>query len=231
MANPRLLLCDTDSLIQLFLTAQHNQNLAPLRVLRDSYGIQPTIVEEVETELMWTRRHGARFVPLLKKAMGSGVIERLDVTVLGRHVGQAIVKSVHSSFQALGQQYSKYADPGESYTFAAAVTLAVPALSNDKSAVDALDYNGMALPSPVLRAFDVLALSYQVGALAEKECDKVRKELVQLGEHVPRAFRNASFLDGLAQFCPRILDGGVKAIGTASAPGPAYAVQILCTKK
>jgi hypothetical protein len=231
MANPSLLLCDTDSLIQLFLTSQHNQNLRPLRVLRDDYGIQPTIVEEVETELMWTRRYGSRFVPQLKKATASGLIERLDVTVLGRHVGQAIAKSVHSGFQALGQQYSKHADPGEAYTFAAAVTLGVPALSNDKSAVDALDYNGMALPSPVLRAFDVLTLSYQVGALAEKECDKVRKELLQLGEHVPRAFRNASFADGLAQFCPRILDGGVKAVGTASTPGPAYAVQILCTKK
>src|SRR2546425_8700904 len=69
MPNPRLLLCDTDSLIQLFLTRLVTKKLLPLRVLRDEYGIQPAIVEEVETELMWTRRYKDQFAPELKKAL------------------------------------------------------------------------------------------------------------------------------------------------------------------
>ena len=232
MPNPRILACDTDSLIQLFLTAKYNKNLIPLRVLRDDYGIQPTIVAEVETELMWTRRYGARFVPPLKKAIGNGLIEVLDQQVLARHVGDSIAKSVYGGFQALGQQYSRFTDPGEAYTFAAAVTMGEPALSNDKSALDALEYNGMALPSPVLRMFDLLALSYQIGTLEEKECNQARQELIRLVEHVPRVFQNASFIDGLTHFCPRILDGAFNSVGESPAAGcPCYAVQISIAKK
>jgi hypothetical protein len=231
MPNPNFLLCDTDSLIQLLLTAQHSNNLIPLRMLKSDYGIQPTIVAEVETELMWTRRYGTRFVPTLKKALSNGVIEVLDLSTISRQVGAPAAKSVHSGFIALGQEYSKYADKGEAYTFAAAVTLGTPALSNDKSALDALEFNGMQLPCPVLRVFDLLAISYQVAALGEKECDKIRQELRQLQEHVPRVFKNASFIDGLTKFCPRMLDGAQGKIGSTPTAGPGYAAQIFVSKK
>jgi hypothetical protein len=231
MPDPHLLLCDTDSLIQLFLTAPHNNNLIPLRSLKDDYGIQPTIVAEVETELMWSRKFGSRFVPQLKKALGNGLFEILDATTLSRHIPGHLAKGVFEACQNLGQQYNRHADRGESYTLAAAVTLGEPALSNDKSALDALDYNGMALPSPVLRLFDLLVFSYQIGVLGEKECDMTRKELVQLREHVPGAFRNASFVKGLAGFCPRILDGAAAPVGSRPAPGPGYAAQVLLARK
>jgi hypothetical protein len=137
----------------------------------------------------------------------------------------------YTGLQALGQEYNKFADTGEAYTLAAAVTLGVPAMSNDKTALDALEYNGKALPSPVLRVFDLLAFSFQTSALEEKDCDKVRKELVQIHEHVPGAFRHASFIDGLGSFCPRILDAGVKTVGTSPAAGPAYSARVLVAKK
>lgn len=231
MSGPRLLLADTDCLIQLFLTIQQNNNLIPLRLLKDDYGIQPAVVPEVETELMWSRRFGGRFVPQLKKALGNGLIEVLDTTTLPRYIPTHLAKGVNESCQTLGQQYNRFADRGEAYTFAAAVTLSEPALSNDKSALDALEYNGMTLPSPVLRVFDLLAFSHQTGALDVKDCDMIRKELVQLGEHVPRAFKNVSFLKGLAQFCPRILDSAAARAGSSPATGPAYARQLLLTRK
>jgi hypothetical protein len=143
MSDPHVLLCDTDSLIQLFLTTQHNKNLTPLRCLKDGYGIQSAIVAEVETELMWTRRYGGRFVPLLNKALGNGLIELLDPMTISRHVPSHLAKGVYEAIQKLGQEYNRYADLGESYTLAAAVILNEPALSNDKSALDALDYNGI----------------------------------------------------------------------------------------
>jgi len=229
--NPDLLLCDTDSLIQLFLTAQYNKNLIPLRSLRENYGIQPVIPAEVETELMWTRRYGARFGPQLKKALSNGLIEVLDETSLSNHVPSNLAKTVFARCQALGQQYNRFVGSGEAFTLAAAVTLSSPALSNDKSALDALDYNGMQLPSPVLRAFDLLCFSYQIGGMEEKECDEVRKELVQLREHVPAAFQKASFADGLNRFCPRILDAAAARVGTSPASGPGYTAQILIDKK
>jgi hypothetical protein len=229
--SPDLLLCDTDSLIQLFLTASQTQNLIPLRTIRDDYGVQPMIVAEVETEVMWTRRYSSRFVPALKKALGNGLIEVLDESSLARRMQNHLARSVFASCQAAGKQYSKYTDPGEAHTLGSAVTLNAPALSNDKRALDALEFNGMQLPSPVLRVFDLFCFAYQIGALDDKECDKVRKTLVQLKEGVPRAFRASSFSDGLGKFCPRILDSAVVRVGMPSVAGPAYAAQIFVTKK
>ena len=111
------------------------------------------------------------------------------------------------------------------------VARGVPAMSNDKSALDALDFNGKALPSPVLRMFDLLAFGYQIGVLEEKDCDKARKELLQIGEHVPGVFRKASFINGLANFSPRILDGAVGGVGALANTAPGYAVSITLTKK
>ena len=230
MPNPRLLLCDTDSLIQLFLTRLVTKKLLPLRVLRDEYGIQPAIVEEVETELMWTRRYKDQFAPELKKALANGTIQPLNASTFALYVPAHLAKGVYTNFQALGLQHSKHADPGED-TLAAAVTLNEPALSNDASALKALDFNGFALPSPVLRAFDLFAFSYQIGALDEQECDGVRQELMKAGEHVPWAFQHASFLNGLNNFCPRLLDGGKNPVGAPAAPSPGYMVQILISRK
>jgi hypothetical protein len=230
MPNPRLLPCDTDALIQIILTAAHTKTLMPLRMLKDDYGIQPSIVPEVEVELMQSRKFGARFAPELRKAVGNGTIEILDVAAFARYVPGHLAKGVFGNFQALGLQYNKFADRGESYTLAAAVTLGVPALSNDKSALDALDFNGMVLPMPVLRVFDLLAFCYQAGVLEEKHCDGARKELMQRNEHVPAAFKNASFIDGLTHFSPRILDSARPRVGVVPRPGPGYTSEVSVTR-
>ncbi len=188
MPNPGLLPCDTDALIQLFLTAAHTKSLLPLRMLKDDYGIQPSIVVEVEMELMQSRKFGTKFAPELRKAVGNGTIEILDATAFAKYVPGHLAKGVFGNFQTLGLQYNKYADRGESYTLAAAVTLNVPALSNDKSALDALDINGMVLPTPVLRAFDLLSFCFQVGALEEREGLRLCSEGAKAKERAcPRA--------------------------------------------
>src|SRR5215469_3985643 len=110
-ANPELLLCDTDSLIQLFLTASQTQNLMPLRTLRDDYDIQPMITAEVEAELMWNGRYSNRFVPILRKAIGNGLIEVLSEVSLAKHMAEHLAKSVFASCQALGKQFAGFADP------------------------------------------------------------------------------------------------------------------------
>lgn len=229
MPNPSVLPCDTDALIQLFLVTKQT-SLVPLRILRDVYGIQPAIVAEVEVELMSNRKHGVRIAPELKKALGNGTLEILDVGAMSKYVSSAVAKGVFGTYQALGQQYAKIVGLGEAYTLAAAVTIDVPALSNDITALRALDTHNHAVPSPVLRMFDLLALSLQTGALTEQDCDAARKELRGRGEHVPAPFQNASFGDGMKSFCPRILDNAKPAIGTACQPGPGFTAQILVQK-
>jgi hypothetical protein len=192
-------------------------------MLKEDYGIQPAIVVEVEIELMHSRRFGAQFVPELRKAVGNGTIEILNATSFPKFVPPQLAKGVFGNSQALGLEYNKYADRGEAYTLATAVTLAVPALSNDKTALDALDFNGMELPSPVLRAFDLFSFCYQTGTLDDKHCDAVRKTLMQKREHVPRSFQNASFTEGLKNFCPRMFDAAKPLVGKSPTPGPGYA--------
>jgi hypothetical protein len=230
MPNPCLLPCDTDALIQLFLTAAHTKSLIPLRMLKDDYGIQPAIVAEVEAELMQNRKFGAKFAPELRKAVGNGTLEVLDAAAFAKYVPAHLAKGVFGNFQTLGLQYNKHAHRGESYTLAAAVTLQTPALSNDKSALDVLDFNGLVLPTPVLRTFDLVSFCYQAGALDEKHCDSVRKELAQRNEHVPGPFKNASFIDGLKYFAPRILDGARARVGAVARPGPGYTAEISVTR-
>ena len=200
MDNPPVLPCDTDALLQLFLVAPHTKSLIPLRILRDDFGIQPAIVPEVETELMWNRRYGARFVPELRKALGNRTIEILDLAAFSKYVPGHLAKGVFGNYQSAGQQYSKIVDRGEAYTLAAAAILDVPALSNDMTALEALDYNNLAVPSPVLRAFDLFALSYQTGALIEKECDTARKKWFDKGSTCPERFRTHPSVMGSTSF-------------------------------
>jgi hypothetical protein len=230
MPEPRILVCDTDALIQFFLT-KHITGLVPLRVLKDNYQIQPAIIEEVEVELAWTRKFGSQFEPELRKALATGTIQLLNEAAFHQYVPPHLAKTVFSSFQALGLEHNKYVDPGEAYTLAAAATLSEPALSNDVTALRALENNGFALPSPVLRPFDLLALCFQTGTMTETECNAVRQELVRVGEHVPRPFRRASFTNGLANFCPRLLESGVPITAKPAAQTQDYTRRILVTRK
>lgn len=228
-SNPRVIVCDTDALIEVFATKSIT-NLQPLRVLKSNYGIQAVVVEEVENELCWNRRYGNRFEPDLRKALANGTLDLLDQKGFANYVPAQLVRVVFDGFSQALLEMGKFTDPGEAATFAAANALNVPAVSNDFTAVKALENNGFQLPVPVLRMFDLLVFGFQIGSLSEAQCDKVRQSLRASGEHIDRAFRGSSFVDGLGSFCPRLLDGGVQAVGTPPAPGPDYRKQILVTK-
>jgi len=135
MPNPALLLCDTDVLIQLFLANE----LRPLKELKRIFGVQPAVVAEVaDIELRWNGRYRARFVGETEKALRSGVLERLDPAAFQGYLGGAPVGSSWAQFQTLGVEYARHVQRGEAYTFAAAISLGMPAISNDFRAIETL---------------------------------------------------------------------------------------------
>ena len=208
MPNPPVLICDTDAIAQLFLSNE----IRPLKLLRDRYGIQPTIVTEVDLELRWLRRHKDKFVPKLDKALKADVLRVLGMPYFQSLAAAAPAGASWSNFQALGAQYELHIHRGEAYTFAAGITLGVPALSNDFSAIQTLQANSLSLPTPVLRCFDLFAFCFENGLLELKACESARSELRKNGEGVPKAFMNASFEDGLKHFSSRLRTGTVGAI-------------------
>lgn len=203
MSNPALLLCDSDALTQFFLANE----IRPLKELKARYGIQPTIVQEVDNELRWMRRFRDRFVPQLDKALRSAVLTTLGPAEFQSLLGTAPVGSSWASFQALGAQYQGYVGSGEAYTFAAGVTLGLPAMSNDRSAIRVLEGKMLTLPVPILRSFDLLGFCFRSGILPLKACESVRTELLKHSEGLPLAFKSASFENGLSQFSVRLEEG------------------------
>lgn len=222
MPNPALLFCDSDALTQFFLANE----IRPLRHLRDAYDIQPTIVQEVDLELRWLRKHKDRFVPQLEKALKSNTLRILDPALFQSLLSTAPVGASWAAFQSLGAQYEGHIHRGEAYTFAAGVTLNLPALSNDFHAIKTLEANLLTLPTPVLRGFDLLAFCLQTGFLEPKACEAVRSELLKNGEGMPKVFMHASFEDGLKKFTTRLRDG----IATAAGSGGIYSTPIYISK-
>ena len=221
MARPVVLPCDTDALIQLFLS----KNIKPLQVLTN-YGIQPVIVPEVEIELASNRKYSHRIQSDVRKSIASGLLRVLDkttlATVLGGPAAAASASATLTAIHTLGAQYQRYVDLGEAYTHSAAITLGTPSLSHDITALRALTNAGLATPDPVLRLFDLVALCYQTGDLSAGDCDLIRQTLSGESEWLPLAFKNTSFAGGIHKFCPRILDGTRATIGQAlpSITGP-----------
>jgi hypothetical protein len=208
MPNPALLLCDSDVLTQSFLANE----VRPLRLLQESYGIQPTIVQEVDVELRWLRKYKNKFVAQLDKSLKNNTLKILEPALFQSLLGHAAVGTSWAAFQSLGAQYEGHVHRGEAYTFAAGVTLNMPALSNDFNAIKTLEANFLPLPTPVLRCFDLLAFARKTGHLELKACEAVRSELLKNGEGLPKSFMHASFEDGLDRFTPRLYDGPPKTI-------------------
>lgn len=231
MPNPPFLICDSDALIQFFIAKE----FGPFRELKKSYCVQPVIVSEVEIEICSTKKFGNRFDAPLSKIISSGTIQVLDQTSLqaslvGPVSHSGVANATWASIQSLGAQYRLHVGRGEAYTHAAAFLLGVPAMSNDRSALVTLETNQFAVPSPVLRGFDLLVFSYQIGMLTEAECDSFRKSLLQAREGIPSAFKAASFANGLKQFCPRLLDGSMPLLGAPACSGPSYTNQLLLSR-
>lgn len=236
MPNPTLLVCDSDALIQLLLIDE----LRPLRELKKTYGIQPTIVPEVEIEIKSIKKFD-KFKPNLEsrldKAISAGTVEVFGPPVLQAFLGNQSAKSVAvtatwGSIQALGGQYNVKIGTGEAYTHATAVSLSQPALSNDWQAVRVLREAGLEMPSPILRAFDLVVFLYQVGIMSEADCDSVRKTLLLFpSEALPKAFKSASFKEGLKVFSPRLADGEKPIVGAPASTEHQFAKQLVITRK
>lgn len=214
MASPAFVFCDTDATLQFLLVRQ----VRPLQVLRARYGIQPVVVQEVELELSAHRKYGRRIAPELKRAFSNGVIRVFSKSDLEAYYGPTPATALAadndlSQIAKVGAELDKYIGPGEAFTFAAASTMKMPALSHDASAIAALQRLGFTIPSPVLRAFDLVCLCYQVKDMTEAECDGFRKMLVGENEHVPACFKNAAFGSGLANFTPRLTDFKARDVG------------------
>lgn len=222
MPNPALLICDSDVLVQFFLANEFR----PFRQLKDVYGVQVAIVQEVDLEVRWLGKHKDKFVHQLDKTLKSEVIRVLDPAYFQSFLSSAPVGASWAGFQSLGAQYEGRIHRGEAYTFAAAVTLGLPALSNDFNAIKTLEANLLTLPAPVLRGFDLLAFCYQSGCLELNACEGVRSELLRNGEGVPKAFMHASFGDGLKNFSPRLRDG----TGSAATTTATYSATLFVAK-
>jgi hypothetical protein len=185
------------------------------------------IVHEVEIELKSQKKLASRVAPNLRKALSTGTIQILDATSLSIvGVSAPVAVATLSTIQQLGAQYHTHVDYGEAYTHAAALTLGMPAMSHDISALQALINNNFAVPTTVLRYFDLVVAAYQGGYLSEPECDNIRQKLFSQGEWVPRAFTNASFATGLSAFDPRLIDSARPAIGRAVSAPSAFATVI-----
>jgi hypothetical protein len=223
MPNPQLLFCDSDALVQLFLS----NNLRPLQALKSTFHIQPCIVLEVEIELRWMKKHKNRFVPHLDKALKNGVLTKLDQAAFQSHLNTAIPGTSWASYQALGQRYELVVQRGEAYTHAAAVSLNFPAMSNDGKAVLVLTSQMMSVAIPVLRLFDLLVFCHANGVLDTKECDDIRTELLNNGEGIPGPFLNSSFANGATNFPCRLLMGNASS-GPFPQPANHYDPLVIC---
>lgn len=215
MPNPPLLPCDTDALIQIIITHQ----LKLLRELKRKYAIQACLAFEVENELRQNKKYRPQIQPQLDKALGTGALERLteaslhEAMNIDTQIPPAAIRATWASIQSKGAEFNIHVGLGEAYTHAAAVTLELPSLSNDNRAIHSLENQGFQVPSPVLRAFDIIALHFQIGTISGKDCEEFRTTLLRFGEGMPPEFQNKSFVDGLSSFSSRLLDNSVAAVG------------------
>ena len=181
-------------------------------------------------ELQSNHRYGQRVEPQLRKALGNGTIRELDAAALKEHFeriggdtnAKTLATATEGAIESLGTSLQTWIDYGEAYSHAAALTLGCPVLSHDKKALDALLNAGQAVPSCVLRYFDLLAFAYQVGSLDEKACDGVRSVLNGEHEFIPYQFKNASFLNGLPSFVARLHDGSKPHVGGTPSVKPPF---------
>jgi len=189
--------------------------MVPLRQLKMTYGMQPVIVPEVEVELRSHKRLGIRCEPQLNKALHSGTIQILDKSSFAGLVPISGVGTSFAEIQELGNTYALHVGSGEAYSHAAAVQLGTPILSHDNQAVRILLNQNFQPASPVLRAFDILALSYQIGSITGIQADQFRKCLLAEREMLPAVFHNCGFEEGLPNFGCRIVDEEMLPIGFA----------------
>lgn len=207
MAPPPLIFCDTDCLIQIFIC----QQTGLLKWFKARYGFQAVIVPEVEAELSWHAKFRGRFDPALQKGLDTGITSvfdysRPDLQLANFFPNLQAATAAALSIGKMGHDYSLRIGPGEAYSHAACIHVAMPLLSHDKSAIDTLLFNNLISAVPVLRVFDLLLLAFKQGGMDAKACDAARKALDRTNEWLPRAFARTSFQAGVSQFDRRLYD-------------------------
>ncbi len=219
MTNPAFLVCDADSTIQL-LSAEF---LEPLKTLKARYGVQPVVVEAVAIELRGHRRH-SNVRPNFEKSVSKKLIVELTYELLSTQLATgtgplATPGAVQRLWAAIDERAAKYeliVDRGEAHTFAAAIELAVPAMSNDASSLRTLRVQGLTAPSPVLRSFDIYVFGLQTGTLSVSDLGRVCGRLRQRGENVPSPFLKHPVDLATLTWDARLIDGTLPVIGARS---------------
>jgi len=215
--NPRFLLSDTSSLLQLAL----GEMLGVLKALKSCYGVQALLVERVEVELRSLCSRRPKFIGTaaseVEKAFDGEVFKILDD-------GFAQQENLSSNFMDdLDNQARSLmllgADDGESYMHAAAKALDMPVLTNDEAAIRVLEHKG-AIEPKFLRSFDIAAFAAQINHASHGECDAFRSSLQKSGETIEKVFRGRSFSQGLDFFFLRIVDCDLPVIGSSSPIDP-----------
>lgn len=217
MSNPPFLVCDADATIQLLAAGFHEQ----LRALRTRYGIQPVVVDVVATELRNFKKIST--IPAhFEKSIAKKVICELTLDVFRQHFaanGGPLNRGEHvdrlwAAVQSLGSRYELVIDRGEAYSFAMAVELGLPVMTNDFRSIQTMRGLGNRLPEHLLRSFDLLALAVQNGTLAQREMGKMCGRLRGKKEWVPSILANQPFEDAIAAFDVRVVDTGAAPLGT-----------------
>jgi hypothetical protein len=208
--NPSLLLIDTDSLLQLLIADQ----MRLLHFVKRRFRIQPAIVEAVEAEVRKSKKFRAQFTKELQKAIDNHAVEVIDSRTMPAFVNTD-PHAVFNSIQTTGFDYGQRGlDYGEAYTFAAGVILNAPVISNDHNAVLTAQNRRIPLPTYIFRTYDLIVLCHQTEQLSTKECEDIRQALAKRNEYVPVAFQHTSFVKGLQNFYPRLLDGSKVSIAS-----------------
>jgi hypothetical protein len=217
MANPPVLLCDADALYQLLM----GELVQPIRCLKEKYGIQPVVVAEVDLDIRGNSKLISGIGGEYKKALTNGTLAHFDETKFNA-LPPLPKHTTFADIQTRGRRYNLLVGRGEAYSHAAGYCMGVPVMSNDWDAIQILKGRGYELPSPILRAFDLVCFGHQVGVLDIAACDKFRKKMNDIGEHIPKAFQKASFAAGLTDFCPRITCTARASIGRTPSPSSQF---------
>ena len=202
--NPEFIVADTSALFQLVMCDQ----ITLLRTLKADYGVQTAIVEAVEAELRFLLAD-EKFKsgqPVLRKAFGNRSVEVLNKVFLKARYGP-IADGLLAQMNQRGAEMARIVDRGEAYSHSAAMILSVPIATHDYSAVNRLFQEGVVVPRPIIRAFDLVVFGLQTECLTEQDCNGMRKELFRKQQYLPQCFERCAFRDGLPNFYARVLDG------------------------
>lgn len=209
--NPKLIVFDTSALLLLIATEQ----IGILRLLRGNYGVQPAIVQAVESEALYNLTSVPKFrgrQEQLSKAVKNGTLLLLDRAGLAPLVG-GNVDSWARQLESEGERLHAMVDRGEAFSHAASIVLGVPIATNDVTAVRRLLKNGEAIPRPIIRFWDLVVLAHQIGSIDEAACDRVRQTFPKLKEKTLPCFTGRSYSEGLPMFYPRLVCAQHQLIG------------------